>query len=127
MTNSYDKYNGFNWLTLLKSVQDTSIKLIDPEYRKSITPTRMSRLVNDLRDMQGSLMLRLKQMDRNKKEFFPIGAHIEYRDPNLPMNWEPGQVVGYQEEMVTIWYEKKKIHIATWPQYLRLRFIRINY
>lgn len=127
-TNYIDKYSVIPLNSLIRTVQETSVKMLDPEFKKETGSTKMMRMVKDIREMQMSCQARLVKMDRNDPKFFPLDSYIDYRDPNLPMKEIQGRVIGYSDDgKVIIDILKYPDPIAVWPQYLKLKFIKINY
>lgn len=129
-------YEPFSHEFLIKTVQESHLRLRQPNYKKSVKGSTYSKHVSGLSDLRKRLVEMLKKLDRNKKEFFPIGAHVEYKFLN-PTNddwWGIGSemskdaiVTDYQDENVVIQIEGEVSTIVVSPIYLKLKYIRLDY
>jgi len=130
-----EQYSGFSHEYLIKTIQQSHIRLQDEKYKRTVGQQTYARHVSGLRDLRRRAIEALREQDRTQKEFFPIGAYVEYRSiPTGNIDWwstdsylsKFATVLAYEDKNVVIQVDSEKFTRSVEPIYLTLRFIRIT-
>lgn len=118
-----DQYEQINLPYLIKQIQKATIKLLDPKVKKEMSQTLYKKQMSELRNMRWSVQKRLKQLDRKKPEFFPLGSIVEHHHPK--MNTVRNAVVeDHEGEYCIIRQEGDVYQIKVEPTCLTLKHLR---
>lgn len=130
----YNKYDIMKLDTLIRTIQENTVKFSDPRNKKRVGAAFVSKQMKELREMKGSVISRLMKMDRFKPEFFPIRCMVLYKALDGWGEPEHGTVQGYDGDKVILKLDAKPtdllpvdVVIKVEPGLLTMKHIRVTY
>lgn len=121
------RYNGIKTETLIKWIQETRIKAMDPKWKKKIGTSAYLRTLREINWMGAALIKRLNDMDRMNPKFFPVGTYVVYENTNYPVPPKNGQVVEHLADTCIVKFEGETYPVQVHPCYLSIAFIKPQY
>jgi hypothetical protein len=120
--------NPFDVLSTTQLVQFVQNEQLELKAKKSWSPKRKMQRMSRIGEAREVLVARLKTMDRNKPDFFPIGSHIELNDYRNPGVFK-GTVKRHSEDQVEVELDidGNSRFIWVWPRFLKLLYIKQRY
>lgn len=112
-------------LSLIKHIQIEHEKMSDPKIKKKMSTNLCRRRNEEIRLMKMSVTERLKKLDRNKPEFFPIGVQVVYKPPFIKERM--ATVEGYADGYVVIRQDNEEWQLKVEPKYLKINNLRVTY
>lgn len=136
MIDRNEYYKNFSTKGLIETVQTMTIRMNDPRLKKQKSTAAMRKQIEGLKELRTALQHKLRQMDRNTQQYFPLGTHVLHTPPSL-YEWDdfdhteepPKNAVVIAHEVdgrITVKRDGEEYFTKTWPQHLKLRFIRDN-
>jgi len=125
------KFDQIKLEALIRAIQENTVKLLDPKFKKTLTAATYARRASEINEMRSSVIGRLLKMDRSLPEFFPIGSLVEYKPPDDPESWKAspvqhGKVHSYLARWILLEIPGQEGLLQVDPRCLTLRFIRKN-
>lgn len=128
---TFNKYDGVRTDVMIRCVQDEVRKSKDPKTRKKTRTQSTIKKMQELREMQYQIQLRLKNMNRLDPLFFPKDCYVEFNKyENLKVYHDEGQVIGHEDGYVIVQFDNDKevggtkVPVKVEPRYLKLLYIR---
>jgi len=128
-----NKFDGVPINTLIKCIQETAIKYLDPKQKRKLRSTKSAiKQMSEMSVMQQSLQARLKKLDRKTCSFFPIGSLVQYNSvvEVFKVVTLQGKVVGHDvpQNLVHVIFDTEPDKtIAVHPTKLKLLFIKMSF
>lgn len=118
------KYTSIATRPLVVAIQRSHLEIIDKHWKTKMSERRYKQIKNELAEMRVEVIERLTHMDRTKKEFFPLGAHITY-SPNEDYPPRRGIVISYGDlNTLIVALEHDSFYTEVIPTNCSLLFIR---
>ncbi len=131
-----NKYMQLSRDALIRGVQDLAVRLLDQKEKKRHKTTSYLRSMAELGQARQALITKLSEGDRNRPDFFPLDALIEYKKEQpqedvfdfnrnvVVQPPRPGKVVAHEGDMLVVHLDGDPFPIKVWPAHVKLRFIR---